>query len=137
MRDLVWAGIVNAYTLTDSMARPGAFSANFAPDTLAAFRDCCSRQGKQYTKVLEQLAVVYLEGDGAMPVPASTKGKNSGTDPSISKALAELSQRLEQVEEEDKNGYEHLEALIDEQTKRIEHLEKAVQYRDKKNQKSD
>ena len=65
------------------------------------------------------------------------KGKNSGTDPSISKALAELSQRLEQVEEEDKNGYEHLEALIDEQTKRIEHLEKAVQYRDKKNQKSD
>ena len=137
MRDLVWAGIVIAYTLTDSMARPGAFSANFAPDTLAAFRDCCSRQGKQYTKVLEQLAVVYLEGDGAMPVPASTKGKNSGTDPSISKALAELSQRLQQVEEDDKNGYEHLEALLDENTKRIEHLEKAVQYRDKKNQKSD
>ena len=137
MRDLVWAGIVNAYTLTDSMARPGAFSANFAPDTLAAFRDCCSRQGKQYTKVLEQLAVVYLEGDGVMPVPASTKGKSSGTDSNITKALAELSQRLEQVEEEDKNGYEHLEALIDEQTKRIEHLEKAVQYRDKKNQKSD
>ena len=136
MRDLAWAGIVIAYT-PRMMARPGAFSANFAPDTLAAFRDCCSRQGKQYTKVLEQLAVVYLEGDGAMPVPASTKGKNSGTDPSISKALAELSQRLEQVEEEDKNGYEHLEALIDEQTKRIEHLEKAVQYRDKKNQKSD
>ena len=137
MRDLVLAGIVNAYTTMHKMARPGAFSANFAPDTLAAFRDCCSRQGKQYTKVLEQLAVVYLEGDGAMPVPAPRKGKNSGTDPSISKALAELSQRLEQVEEEDKNGYEHLEALIDEQTKRIEHLEKAVQYRDKKNQKSD
>ena len=109
------------------MARPGAFSANFTPDTLAAFRDACKRQGKQYTKVLEELAVIFLEGDGSMPVPAAPKGKGGAVDPSITKALAELSKRLDKVEEDDANGYEHLEALVEGNSKRIQHLEKAVQ----------
>ncbi|WP_254896024.1 hypothetical protein [Synechococcus sp. HK05] len=30
------------------------------------FRDLCRRQGKQYTKVLERLAEVYLETEGAV-----------------------------------------------------------------------
>jgi len=38
------------------MPRPGAFAANFSPDTLNRFRDLCKQQGKQYTKVLERLA---------------------------------------------------------------------------------
>lgn len=45
-------------------ARPGAFTANFAPETLNEFREKCKRSGLQYTKVLEELATLYLESDG-------------------------------------------------------------------------
>ena len=45
-------------------ARPGAFTANFAPETLNKFRDTCKRRGLQYTKVLEELAGIFLESDG-------------------------------------------------------------------------
>lgn len=45
-------------------ARPGAFTANFAPETLNKFRETCKRSGLQYTKVLEELATLYLESDG-------------------------------------------------------------------------
>ena len=45
-------------------ARPGAFTANFAPETLNKFREICKRSGLQYTKVLEELASIYLESDG-------------------------------------------------------------------------
>ena len=47
-------------------ARPGAFNANFAPDTLEAFKNLCRQQGKAYTKVLEQFAEIYLKQGGAM-----------------------------------------------------------------------
>lgn len=45
-------------------ARPGAFTANFAPETLNDFRETCRRSGLQYTKVLEELAEVYLDSKG-------------------------------------------------------------------------
>ena len=48
------------------MPRPGAFAANFDPDVLNRFRDSCKRQGKQYSKVLELLAIAYLDTDGAV-----------------------------------------------------------------------
>ncbi|MBV2350167.1 hypothetical protein KUL97_00430 [Synechococcus sp. HK05] len=48
------------------VSRPGAFAANFRPEVLDRFRDLCRRQGKQYTKVLERLAEVYLETEGAV-----------------------------------------------------------------------
>ena len=58
-----------------SPARPGAFNANFAPETLEAFKALCRKQGKQYTKVLEQFAEIYLKSEGAvleqMSVPSS------------------------------------------------------------------
>ena len=46
------------------MPRPGAFAANFTPDTLNRFRDLCNQQARQYTKVLERLAEIYLETGG-------------------------------------------------------------------------
>ena len=49
-----------------AVARPGAFAANFTPDVLNRFRDLCKQQGKQYTKVLQLLAELYLETDGAV-----------------------------------------------------------------------
>jgi len=48
------------------VSRPGAFAANFTPDVLDRFRSLCKQQGKQYTKVLQLLAEVYLETDGAV-----------------------------------------------------------------------
>ena len=45
----------------DAVARPGAFAANFTPDVLNRFRDLCKQQGKQYTKVLQLLAELYLD----------------------------------------------------------------------------
>ena len=45
-------------------ARPGAFTANFAVETLEKFRTTCKSTGLQYTKVLEELAEVYLETQG-------------------------------------------------------------------------
>ena len=35
--------------------RPGAFAAQFAPETLQRFKDLCRQQDKAYSKVLERL----------------------------------------------------------------------------------
>ena len=44
--------------------RPGAFSANFDPEVLISFRDLCTSQNRQYTKVLQKLAEIYLLTEG-------------------------------------------------------------------------
>ena len=46
--------------------REGAFSANFTPEILDRFRELCKQQSKSYSKVLERLAELYLETDGAV-----------------------------------------------------------------------
>ena len=46
--------------------RPGAFAAQFAPETLQRFKDLCRRQDKAYSKVLERLALLYIETKGAV-----------------------------------------------------------------------
>ena len=47
-----------------SRARPGAFNANFAPQTLDTFRDMCRSKGLQYTKILEKFAEHFIEVEG-------------------------------------------------------------------------
>ena len=47
-----------------SPARPGAFAANFDPETLDSFRDHCKAEGRQYSKVLERLAEIYVLSNG-------------------------------------------------------------------------
>lgn len=63
--------------------RQGAFAANFIPDTLSRFRDLCKQQDRQYTKVLERLAVLYLETNGevlnAPSVPRSVRDAKAPT----------------------------------------------------------
>ena len=44
--------------------RPGAFSANFKPEVLEEFRNYCHGHGLQYSRILEKLAMLYLETDG-------------------------------------------------------------------------
>ena len=111
-----------------SPARPGAFNANFAPDTLEAYKNLCRQQGKQYTKVLEQLAEIYLKTNGKvledMSVPSPTR--TSGAVPASSSintrgdTVAELLERMERVEADDREFVSAFEMLLH----RVEALEK-------------
>ena len=51
------------------------------------FRDLCRRQGRQYTKVLERLAEVYLETDGAVLDGTASAGP---ADPDKKKRLVQV-----------------------------------------------
>ncbi|MGB1622411.1 MAG: hypothetical protein ACPHAS_07070 [Synechococcus sp.] len=93
--------------------RAGSFNANFAPDTLEAFREHCRRQGKQYTKVLERLAELYLQTNGAVldaavaefgapPTPTSKASKDRQVQVEVlqNKVLQDLLQRVELLEKQ-------------------------------------
>ena len=81
-----------------SPARAGAFNANFAPDTLENFKQHCKQNNKQYTKVLEKLAELYLQSDGAIlsvPEPLDTaNATGGGVDPNEFKNLVQTVQDL-------------------------------------------
>ena len=113
-----------------SPARPGAFNANFAPDTLEAFKALCRQQGKAYTKVLEQFAEMYLDSNGTLfdqlSVPASAEA-NHAVPPASSSittrgTYAEMLERLERVEADDREFVSAFEILIH----RVEALEQKV-----------
>ena len=89
------------------MPRPGAFAANFTPDVLNRFRDLCKQQGKQYTKVLQLLAELYLETDGAV------------LDGRVATAPADPDKRKRQVQVESLQN-----KLLEDLLKRVEVLEK-------------
>ena len=86
--------------------RPGAFAANFRPEVLDRFRDLCRRQGRQYTKVLERLAEVYLETEGgvlegapsAAPVDPDRKKRLVQVETLQNKLLEDLLKRVEVLE---------------------------------------
>ena len=54
--------------------RPGAFAAQFAPETLQRFRELCRQQDKAYSKVLERLALLYVETNGEVLADRSGPG---------------------------------------------------------------
>ena len=54
--------------------RPGAFAAQFAPETLKRFKDLCRQQDKAYSKVLERLALLYVETDGGILSAVGSEG---------------------------------------------------------------
>lgn len=97
------------------VSRPGAFAANFAPGTLDRFRELCKQQGRQYTKVLERLAELYLETGGAvldgtvtLATPAPDAKKRQVQVESLqNKLLEDLLKRVEWLEKQKvKNDYE-------------------------------
>ena len=87
--------------------RPGAFAAQFAPETLSRFKTLCKEQDKAYTKVLERLAVMYIETNGAVlnaaPAPAGQSGnKRQVTVESLqNKLLEDLLKRIEVIEKKE------------------------------------
>ena len=104
--------------------RAGAFSANFAPEILDRFRELCKQQSKSYSKVLERLAELYLETDGAVldapSVPTPKKESNGSNEPVL---LIELQKRIDKLESDYINADDHLEALIECIQERLEVLE--------------
>lgn len=108
-----------------SPAREGAFNANFDPATLEAFKKHCRDNGRQYTKVLEKLAEIYLKTDGSVlsvPDPAGQSKSIAGGSPIGD--LQNLIQRVQGMDEEYQNSFTHLEALIEDLASRVEILEK-------------
>ena len=109
-----------------SPARPGAFNANFAPDTLEAFKTLCRQQGKKYTKVLEQFAEIYLKSNGAvleeMSVPSSGAAGAASSSITTRGTYAEMLERLERVEADDREFVSAFEILIH----RVEALEQKL-----------
>jgi len=108
-----------------SPAREGAFNANFDPATLEAFKKHCRDNGRQYTKVLEKLAEIYLKTDGSvLSVPDPAGQSKSIASGSTIGDLQNLIQKVQQMDEEYQNSYSHLEALIEDLASRVEILEK-------------
>jgi hypothetical protein len=108
-------------------ARSGAFAANFNPDTLNQFRDLCKQHGRQYTKVLERLAEIYLATNGELlnspSVPRSPFSPNLSNTSIDSASFQDLLKRLEQLEVDYRKADEHLGDLIGSLEKRVQNLE--------------
>lgn len=108
-------------------SRPGAFAANFNPETLNQFRDLCKQHGRQYTKVLERLAEIYLATNGELlnssSVPRSPASPNLSNTSIDSGSLHDLLKRVEQLEVDYRKADEHLGGLIGSLEKRVQSLE--------------
>ena len=88
--------------------RPGAFAAQFAPETLRRFRELCRQQDKAYSKVLERLAMLYVETDGG--ILSTTSGSASAP----SKGVQKRQVQVESLQNK----------LLEDLLKRVEILEK-------------
>ena len=91
-----------------SPARAGSFNANFPPETLDAFKALCRSQGRQYTKVLQSLAEVYLDTNGEVlngsvsidPPPPDAKKRQVQVESLQNKLLEDLLKRVELLEKQ-------------------------------------
>ena len=84
--------------------RPGAFAAQFAPETLQRFKDLCRQQDKAYSKVLERLALLYVETNGAVLADRSAPGvqkRQVQVETLQNKLLEDLLKRVEILEKKD------------------------------------
>ena len=80
-----------------SPARAGSFNANFSPETLESFKSLCRDQSRQYTKVLERLAELYLGSQGGILENSEDAILDSSAN-LHSQQIANLSQAVKQLE---------------------------------------
>ena len=80
-----------------SPARAGSFNANFSPETLESFKSLCRDQSRQYTKVLERLAELYLGSQGGILENSEDSLLDTGSK-LHSQQIAGLSQAVKQLE---------------------------------------
>ena len=84
--------------------RPGAFAAQFAPETLQRFKDLCRQQDKAYSKVLERLALLYVETNGEVLADRSAPGvqkRQVQVETLQNKLLEDLLKRVEILEKKE------------------------------------
>jgi len=99
--------------------RPGAFAAQFAPETLQRFKDLCRQQDKAYSKVLERLALLYVETDGGIlsavgsgGVPSKGVQKRQVQVESLqNKLLEDLLKRVEILEKKETKALYELDRM--------------------------
>lgn len=128
-------------------ARPGAFNANFAPETLESFKAVCRDRGEKYTKILEHFAQLYVQTNGEVLKQLSVGSSSASTSPAAASnpittrgTYAEMLERLESVESNGREFVSAFEMLLHrvetleskDLEQRVGHLEKAVQYQKKK-----
>ena len=107
-----------------SPARAGSFNANFSPETLESFKTLCRDQSKQYTKVLERLAELYLGSQGQILDNISESPELELSRDSVD--LEKLKQSVEQLETMTSIHQEDFNELVNqmqELTGRIKKLE--------------
>ena len=107
-----------------SPARAGSFNANFSPETLESFKSLCRDQSKQYTKVLERLAELYLGSQGQILDNPSEPTKLDLESETVD--LGKLKQSVEQLETMTSIHQEDFNELVNQRkelTSRIEKLE--------------
>lgn len=113
-------------------ARPGAFNANFAPETLLSFKAVCRDRGEKYTKILEKFAQIYVQTNGEFLenlTPSSSSGgtitNNVPASSSINTrgdTVVELLERTERLEADDREFVSAFEMLMH----RVEALEQKL-----------
>ena len=107
-----------------SPARAGSFNANFSPETLESFKSLCRDQSKQYTKVLERLAELYLGSQGQILDNLADSPELELNRDTVD--LEKLKQSVEQLETMTSIHQEDLNELVNqmqELTGRIKNLE--------------
>ena len=103
-----------------SPAREGSFNANFSPETLSNFKSLCKDQSRQYTKVLERLAELYLNTNGKILTQIV-----GSLDPDLSNGGRDLDgirQSIEQIETMTSIDREDLNEI----RKKVEQIESRV-----------
>ena len=70
--------------------RPGAFAAQFSPETLQRFKELCRGQDKAYSKVLERLALLYIETNGSVLADRSTSDSSVSSAPGVQKRQVQV-----------------------------------------------
>ena len=112
-----------------SPARAGSFNANFSPETLESFKSLCRDQSKQYTKVLERLAELYLGSQGQILDNLSESPELELNRDTVD--LEKLKQSVEQLETMTSIHQEDFNELVNqmqELTGRIKKLEARLRF---------
>ena len=112
-----------------SPAREGSFNANFSPETLNEFKTLCKDQSRQYTKVLERLAELYLRTNGKIltqiggSVDPEAAENNKDLD-EIRQSIGQL-ETMTSIDREDNNETRH---QLKDLELRVKAIEKHLRY---------
>ena len=107
-------------------ARAGSFNANFSPETLESFKNLCRDQSKQYTKVLEKLAELYLGSQGSILDSQEIGGEDLDIKSTQLQKLIQSVEQLETVMAIQREDYEDVMRQLETLEERLKKLESNV-----------